>query len=383
MRDQRAQRRRRPRLVRHVVDIRGRPRHLDALADQRVAQRVDVVDRRIEHRRQPRRFGRAGENHAGHFERAAAQRPRQPQRAWERGIRGDRRGGRRDRHHVRAQRQPAAFRLEPHRRGLTGGGGGRDHHAHEVLVELQRAARRRGRTGEVVPHPAFAQRLIVEEIVVADDPPVDARDARRLQPIRPVLERLIPVRPSRAGTVPIAHRRIAVAGDDEVAFQHAARDRAARLHFRREPEVPPEPIRGDRHGDDFHVRRRHHEQVRVVLVEDFAGLERLNLDRPQRVHRRIAERLFELLLQPRDRRSRGGDDLFLLSSVAAGRHHRRRSRHATDAAFAQAPTVAAAQHTREDEKDERGMTPRSLSCAARAGLYFGSLHIMCAYISGA
>ena len=143
-------------------------------------------------------------------------------------------------------------------------------------MELQRADWRGKAEGQIVPGPAGAERLVGQHVVVADQPPVDVCHAEHGQPAGPLVEHTRRVRA-------LADGRIAIAGDDEVAAQHAVLDRAGRLEAGGEARVPAEPLGGDREGDHLHRRRRHHQQPRVALEDHLAGVERYDLGRPQGV----------------------------------------------------------------------------------------------------
>ena len=157
-------------------------------------------------------------------------------------------------------------------------------------MELQRADRRGEAEGQVVPGPAGAERLVGQDVVVADQPAVDARHAEHGQPAGPLVEHARRV-------VALADGRIAVAGDDEVAAQHAVLDRPGRLDAGGEARVPAEPLGGDRERDHLHRRRRHHQQPRVALEDHLAGVERHDLDRPQGVDVRRVEDGAETIAQ--------------------------------------------------------------------------------------
>jgi hypothetical protein len=160
---------------------------------------------------------------------------------------------------------------------------------------LERAERRRVAEREIVPRPPGAERLVGEDVVVADQPAFDAGHAERGKTAGPLVEHARRV-------VALADGGVAVAGDDEVAAQHAGLERSGGLEPRGESRIPAEPLGGDCQRDRLHGRRRHHQQPWVALEDDLAGIERDHLDGPQRVDVGRIEDLAE----PLGRRSGGG-----------------------------------------------------------------------------
>src|SRR5207344_1675657 len=97
---------------------------------------------------------------------------------------------------------------------------------------------------DVVPRPTLPEAVVVERVVVADDPAVDPADARSLQLGGPVGEQL----PRLA--IPVVDARIAGPDGDEVAVEAAAVDRAGRKQPGLVGEIPAELLgRGGKRPD--------------------------------------------------------------------------------------------------------------------------------------
>ena len=163
-------------LLGDVVDVRDVAAHADAESAQRVAEREEHAARRVVGGDGAHVVAAGARHAAGHLERAAE---RPPPR--EHGRRRIGAGGR----HLAGEHEVGGRRLEPHRRRRVGPRAGGDHHLRRALVELQRADGRGIAEGQVVPGPAGAERLVGQQVVVADQPAVDARHAEHGQPARP------------------------------------------------------------------------------------------------------------------------------------------------------------------------------------------------------
>src|SRR5206468_11172509 len=105
-----------------------------------------------------------------------------------------------------------------------------------VLVELQRADSGRIALAEIVPRPSGAERLVVECIIVADDPALDSAQPARLQLLGPFVEDVWAV----------AHADAWIAGTDgdDVTVQNPRFNRGRRLQARLVRVVLAEPIGG-------------------------------------------------------------------------------------------------------------------------------------------
>ena len=120
--------------------------------------------------------------------------------------------------------------------GAPAVGPGRQAHDGDVLVVAERAGRRGVAVGQIVPRPARAEPFVVERVVVADEPAVDAMDARRVERVGPLEEQ--PAAPASCDPIDGSPPPI----DDEIAAEHAVRDRAGGLEPRFVAEVPAEPL---------------------------------------------------------------------------------------------------------------------------------------------
>ena len=92
------------------------------------------------------------------------------------------------------------------------------------------------------------------------------------------------------------NRRIAAAIDDQVAFDLSIFGFLFCIDGGDEMIVWRQPVHRCRDGVKFHVRRRAHEFVRILLVNHAPGVERNNLDREKAWLKR---RLMDDLLDPK------------------------------------------------------------------------------------
>src|SRR3954449_11910315 len=102
----------------------------------------------------------------------------------------------------------------------------------EIFVVLERANRCRVAVLQVIPRPPWADALIVEPLIVADDAAVDALDASIAQRRDPFTDYLGGV------ALPRVDRRIAPATNKKVTPEHASFDNAGGLERGRETIVP-------------------------------------------------------------------------------------------------------------------------------------------------
>ena len=96
---------------------------------------------------------------------------------------------------TRVDERESSARGERHLRRIAGLRSRADGQGREVLVELQRADRCGVAELQIVPRPAGPDALIVETLVVADDPAVDLAGCRPLAAPPPIRR----ARPRRAG----------------------------------------------------------------------------------------------------------------------------------------------------------------------------------------
>ena len=279
------------RLNGEVVAVERRAVDLDPVRGQRVPQHGDKEPRRIVHRERAPNGRAAGRHHTPQLDPVATgQAPRL-----------DRRRSRADGLQMVVNDEPAAVRIDADDGVVAGCGAGRDRRADGVFVELQRADAGRVAFAQVVPGPSGSEPLVVERAVVADDPPLDAAKAERLQLLGPTVE------DARGRAVAAADARVAGADDDQIAAERAALDRAGGEQPRLVAVIPPEAIGGGGQRDDFHVRRRHQQLAGVLAVERFVGGERFDEHAPEAVlERGRGEDGVEIVLKLADRREARG-----------------------------------------------------------------------------
>ena len=152
--------------------------------------------------------------------------------------------------------QTAAFGANLDRHGIAGCRSSPDDEIDGPFVVLKRADRRRVAVGEIVERPPIAEASIVEQVVVADDPAFDARDAGGVE--------LTGKSPQRAWNVAaLADARVTASDDDQVAAERTVFNRRRGHDGRLELMLPPEHFRRRCRRDDFHRRTGHHQLGRV------------------------------------------------------------------------------------------------------------------------
>ena len=144
----------------------------------------------------------------------------------------------------------------------------RDHEAGGVLIELQRPHAGREAPVEIVPGPAGPEQHVGQPVVVADHAAGDHGNPPRLQLTRPAAEQFC------GFAVPVVEARVAAAGHDEIAVEHAAVDRPRQRKLGGEREVPSEPLGGRGERDDLDVGCGEEELLGVSRVEDFVAPQR-------------------------------------------------------------------------------------------------------------
>ncbi len=248
-----------------IVDVGGSAADFDARRDERLAQGADEVQRRIDDGDVAADALRGERNRAARLEDRAAGAALRFQR--ERTLR-------RRRLHRASQGQPAAGRLDAGQGRLVYRCTRRDHEAGGVLIELQRPDAGREAPVEIVPGPAGPEQHVGQPVVVADHAAGDHGNPPRLQLTRPAAEQFC------GFAIPVVEARVAAAGDDEIAVEHAAVDRPRQRKLGGEREVPSEPLGGCGERDDLDVGCGEEELLGVSRVEDFVAPQRSDLDAP-------------------------------------------------------------------------------------------------------
>ena len=148
---------------------------------------------------------------------------------------------------------------------------------------------------QVLPRPPLAEALLVERIVIADQPASDTADAEGCQLVGPAVQHRDRLHLSSI------QARIAAAANNQVTPHCAVHD--GPRCGKRGPEgvVPPQALRGGGERRNLHVRRRHHQPVGVVPEQHIVPIEGANVDGYETVlHRRGGEDAGQIRLQGAD-----------------------------------------------------------------------------------